>query len=101
MGLTTPILTEDRAFREYMDRNLRERKLARMSVKVTAKPKTKRKTTEPRRGAKTTPEIKWLKDLICPFVYGEKTPDGIRPSVKKDAFIGLEHAARTIQAAEL
>ena len=32
--------------------------------------------------------MKWLKELICPFVYGEKTPVGVRPSITKEAFIG-------------
>jgi len=62
-------LTEDIAFREYLDHKQRQRKLDRNL-------------------AKATPEMKWLKELICPFVYGEKTPVGVRPSITKEAFIG-------------
>lgn len=75
---------DDLAFRSYMDRKAAERKLAR---KTKAKPQKKTKKTKQRR-AKKTPEIEWLKELICPFVYGERTPDGVRPSVTKDSFIG-------------
>jgi len=82
------IITEDRAFREYMDRNNRERRLARKIADSQAKPKSKTKRSAPQRREKTTPEMKWLKELICPFVYAEKTPDGIRPSVTKAEFIG-------------
>lgn len=82
------ILTEAQAFREYMDRNNQNRKLARSSAKPRATSTPKRKKTEPQRREKITPEMTWLKKLICPFVYAEKTPDGIRPSVTKEAFIG-------------
>lgn len=85
-GLDAPILTEDQAFRDYMDENRRQRKAERELAKATAK-KQKVKRSQPQRRAKTTPEIKWLKSLICPFVYGEKTPDGVRPSITKESFV--------------
>ena len=87
-AVDTPIITEDRAFREYLDRKQHQRRHAPKPEILLGPAGTKPKKSGPRRRAKTTPEIKWLKDLICPFVYAEKTPDGIRPSVKKDAFIG-------------
>ncbi len=80
-------LTEYQAFREYMDRNKAARK-ARKLTEISIRSKPKYKNCEPRRRAQSTPQIRWLKNLICPFVYAEKTPDGIRPSVTKDAFIG-------------
>jgi len=61
------------------------------SVKLSQQRKQSKKlakTPLPRRRAKATPEIKWLKELICPFVYGERTPDGIYPSVNKQTFSG-------------
>ena len=87
-GLNAPILTEDIAFRKYLDHKQRQRKLARKLAKPTALPKKKRKRPGKKRRAKVTPEMKWLKELICPFVYGEKTPVGVRPSITKEAFIG-------------
>jgi len=87
-GLDAPILTEDIAFREYLDQKQLQRKLARKMAKAPATPKKQRKKASKRRRAKATPEIKWLKELICPFVYGEKTPVGVRPSITKEAFVG-------------
>ena len=83
-----PNITEHAAFREYMDRKNRERKLARISTKPKPKRPAKKRRKSKLRREKSTLEMKWLKDLICPFVYAEKTPDGIRPSVTKEAFIG-------------
>mgnify|MGYP005850395331 CR=1 FL=1 len=89
LGLDAPILTEDTAFREYLDHKQRQRKLARKMAKPTAPPKKKcKKKRGKKRRAKATHEMKWLKELICPFVYGEKTPVGVRPSITKEAFIG-------------
>lgn len=84
--LDPSIVTEDPVFREAMDRRQRERNSARMSVKAIAVPKNVKKS--PQRRARKSPEISWLKGLICPFVYGEKTPDGIFPSVTKQTFVG-------------
>lgn len=55
------ILTEAQAFREYMDRNNRNRKLARSSAKPRATSTLKRRKSEPQRREKITPEMKWLK----------------------------------------
>jgi hypothetical protein len=82
------ILSEEAlAFRTFLDQRQQQRKQAR---KNNARPPKQVKKTK-RRRAKTTPEIRWLKNLICPFVFGEKTPDGIRPSVTKSTFIGLRN----------
>jgi hypothetical protein len=80
-----PILTDDHAFRDYLDRKQHGRRHA---SKLTSPKPARKRGTKARRRAKSTPEMQWLKDLICPFVYGDKTPDGPMPSVKKDAFIG-------------
>lgn len=59
------------------------------SPQEIAKSRVKRsKSKAPRKQAKTTPEMEWLKSLICPFVYGERTPTGIYPSVDKQTFVG-------------
>jgi hypothetical protein len=87
-GLDAPILTEDIAFREYLDQKQLQRKLARKMAKASVTSKKQRKKAGKRKRAKATPEMKWLKQLICPFVYGEKTPVGVRPSITKEAFVG-------------
>ena len=80
-------ITEDHGFRDSMHERKRDRVPSRRPVKVVQTPKKSLKTT-PQRRARKTPEIAWLKNVICPFVYGEKTPDGIFPSVTKQTFIG-------------
>jgi hypothetical protein len=87
-GLDAPILSEDPAFREFSNRRKHQRELARKMAKASVTSKKQRKMAGKKRRAKATPEMKWLKELICPFVYAEKTPVGVRPSVTKEAFIG-------------
>ena len=87
-GVEPQILTESTAFREYLDQRQLQRKIARQLAKATKPSKMNRKKPQPKRRAKQTPEIAWLKELICPFVYGDKTPDGVRPSVTKQTFVG-------------
>lgn len=87
-ALDAPNLTEDIAFREYLDQKQLQRKLARKLAMAPGTSKKRRKKAGKKRRAKATPEMKWLKELICPFVYGEKTPVGVRPSITKEAFIG-------------
>ena len=79
------------AFQSHLVKKAQQRKQQRsLSVKrVKAIPLlSRRKKPQPKRRAKKTQEIAWLKELICPFVYGDKTPDGVRPSVTKQTFVG-------------
>lgn len=85
MGDQGLFLTEDPAYRAHLDEREQARKKAKKKSSATSR-KAKAKGLKTRR-AKTTPEIRWLKNLICPFVYGEKTPDGVRPSVTKKDFL--------------
>lgn len=71
------------AKREALRRQQREELL-----RIVPMPKTKQ-AKKARRKAKSTPPMAWLKDLICPLVFGEKTPVGVRPSLEKKALIGL------------
>ena len=66
--------------------NKRKAEIARQTApaKKTPKPKQKR---GPQRREKSTLQMKWLRSLICPFVYGDATPDGPRPSLTKEFFI--------------
>jgi hypothetical protein len=75
------------AFRAYMDRRSAERK-AQKQQEAIARPKKKRKTSQPTRRAKSTPATRWLRQHICSLVYGDLTADGVRPSVTKEAFVG-------------
>ena len=78
------ILTEAHAYRD--DHGIKQHRTP--YSKLAAHRSGTKLNKKARRRAKITPEMKWLKDLICPFVYGDKTPDGPMPSVKKEAFIG-------------
>lgn len=83
------------AFRKYMDEKQRQRKLARNQRRnvgkkpqpmQTSRPKAKY-ANKPRRRAAATPATIWLNSLICPWVYGEKTPVGVRPSIEIEKFV--------------
>lgn len=78
------VAEDDLAFRNFLDQKAAERKQAR---KNTARPQKKTRKTKQRRANKT-PQTEWLKELICPFVYGERTPVGVRPSITKESFVG-------------
>lgn len=84
------IIADYRAYREYMDGNKQKAKIARQTAEVQEPPKPSKPKTErgSQRRAKSTPQMDWLRELICPFVYGDGTPDGPRPSVTKADFIG-------------
>jgi hypothetical protein len=71
------------AEREAQRRQQREELL-----RIVPLPKTKQ-AKKARRKAKSTPPMSWLKELICPLVFGESTPVGVRPSLEKKALIGL------------
>lgn len=81
-------LSEEQGFTQFKFERDQARKLARKQTKASSHHQKKSSKKKPRRRAKTTPEIEWLNGLICPFVFGEKTPVGVRPSVTKDAFVG-------------
>lgn len=83
--LPPEILAEHRRFQEYMDGNNAKAAIARKTAPPRKTPKPKKKRG-PQRRAKSTPQMKWLRSLICPFVYGDATPVGTRPSVNKDMF---------------
>ncbi|HLW65256.1 MAG TPA: hypothetical protein VKS79_08055, partial [Gemmataceae bacterium] len=72
------------AFREY----LAKRKEARTRTHAIARSQKKLKKSRPQRRAKKTVATEWLKALICPFVFGERTTCGIRPSLTKEGLIG-------------
>lgn len=74
------------ALHEHLKRNDERRRLAREHKKKQARPKKKTKKSKPSRRAKSTPATKWLRQLICPLVFGEKTPEGVRPSLTKEQF---------------
>lgn len=84
--LPPEILAEHRAYREYMESNRIKAAIARQIAPAKKNPKPKQKRG-PQRREKSTPQMEWLKSLICPFVYGDATPDGPRPSLTKDIFI--------------
>ena len=88
--LPPEILADYRAYREYMDGNKQTATIARQTAvaQKPPKPSKPKKKRGPQRRAKSTPQIEWLRELICPFVYGDGTPDGPRPSVTKAEFIG-------------
>lgn len=69
-----------------MDGNKRKAAIARQTAQAKKPSKPKRKRG-PQRREKSTPQMKWLKSIICPFVYGDATPDGPRPSINKEFFI--------------
>jgi hypothetical protein len=70
-------------FRSHMDARSERRKTHRAAAPKVRAGRRPRK----QRRAKTTPEMEWLRQLISPLLYGEKTPDGIRPSIKKAEFV--------------
>jgi hypothetical protein len=75
-------------FRAYMDRRHAQRKEVRKQKRIVARSKKKTKNSKPRRRAASTPATKWLRELICPLIFGDLTPDGVRPSVTKECFTG-------------
>jgi hypothetical protein len=85
------------AFRRYMDRKAQQRKARRRGPQPKPRrAKAGRTSAHKRRRAKSTPEIEWLRELVCPLVYGEKTPDGVRPRITKDTFVGLWNQDRPL-----
>ena len=95
-SLTSDSSPDDLAFRSFLDQKAAQRKLVRKSTK---RPK---ENGAKQRRANKTPETEWLRDLICPFVYGEKTPDGIRPRRdQKHLHWPLEHGHGPPLVAEL
>jgi hypothetical protein len=86
-AISQKLQDDEIAFRAYMDRCKAERK-AQKQQEAIARPKKKRKTPQPTRRARSTPPMKWLRQLICPLLYGDLTRDGVRPSVTKEAFVG-------------
>lgn len=87
-------IDDELAFRNYLDQRQRQRKQNRKQEQAATrkqkqpaarKPQPK-KTNKPQRRAASTPATIWLNELICPWVFGEKTPVGVRPSVTKEKF---------------
>lgn len=72
-------LEDEARFADYLARRCRERKEKR--VRATGTPRrTTGTTTKPRRRAGATEPMAWLRSLTSSLVYGEKTPEGVRPS---------------------
>ena len=79
-----PIASDEVEFRRYMDANNARRKEARKKEKALAR--KFKKIKNPQRRAASTPATKWLREMICRLVFGEKTPEGVRPSITKEQF---------------
>src|SRR5579871_2842480 len=75
------------AFRRHMDQKNAERRNSRKNQPPPPN-KTKKTKRTKRRRAKKTPQTAWLKELICPFVFGQRNEAGIWPSVTKESFTG-------------
>ena len=69
-------LLEEVSFKEHLDRKSRERRERLLAIDPILKTRKK----SPGRKAKATPATTWLRSLTCSLVYGEATPDGVRPS---------------------
>lgn len=72
-------LLEEARLTEYLGRKCRERR-ERRRLQAAPRATTKARNKSPGRRAKVTPAMVWLRSLTCPLVYGELTPDGVRPS---------------------